>query len=285
MRWQPWMGLLALPVLLGPTVPAAVARDVTPQRVTAALPELDKLATRSLDETGVPGLAIGVVYKDEVVYLKGFGVREAGTPETVDPDTVFQLASVSKPIASTIVAGVVGAGRASWDDPIIRHDPDFLMADPPVTRDVTLRDMFAHRSGLPEYAGDLLEDLGLDRATILHRLRYLPTENRFRAQYAYGNFGLTAAAVAAARAAGKSWEDLAVETLYRPLGMGHTSSRYADYLAAPDRAAGHVRVDGAWGGQVPARPRGRVAGRRGQLEHPGPDPMGPLAARQGHVPG
>jgi CubicO group peptidase (beta-lactamase class C family) len=246
MRSLPWMVLPALLVLLGPTGPAVAAQDATPQRVTAALPELEKLANRAMAETGVPGLAIGVVYKDEVVYLKGFGVREVGKPDPVDPDTVFQLASVSKPIASTIVAGVIGDGLATWDDPIIQHDPDFQMSDPSVTRDVTLRDMFTHRSGLPEYAGNLLEDLGLDRATILHRLRYLPTENRFRAQYAYGNFGLTEAAVAAARAAGKSWEDLAVETLYRPLGMDHTSSRYADYLAAPDRAVGHVRVDGAW---------------------------------------
>ncbi|MBV9359411.1 MAG: serine hydrolase, partial [Chloroflexi bacterium] len=233
-------------MLLAPTVPAAAAQEVTPQRVTAALPELDKLATRAMAETGVPGLAIGVVYKDEVVYLKGFGVREIGKPDPVDADTVFQLASLSKPISSTIVAGVVGDGLASWDDPVVQHDPDFQMADATVTRDVTLRDLFAHRSGLPEFAGDMLEDLGFPRATILARLRYLPTGDRFRADYAYTNFGLTEAAVAAAKAAGRSWEDLAADKLYRPLGMEHTSSRYADFLAAPNRAFGHVSVDGAW---------------------------------------
>jgi CubicO group peptidase (beta-lactamase class C family) len=236
--------LLALP--LGSTAHAAAAQEVTAARITAALPKLETLTNQTLAKTGVPGLAIAVVYKDEVVYLKGFGVREVGKPDAIDPDTVFQLASVSKPIASTIVAGVVGDGQATWDDPIIQHDPDFQMMDPSVTRDVTLRDMFAHRSGLPEYSGDLLEDLGFDQATILRRLRYLPTADHFRAQYAYTNFGLTEAAVAAAKAAGKAWPDLADQRLYQPLGMDSTSSRYADYLAAPNRALVHVRVGDTW---------------------------------------
>jgi CubicO group peptidase (beta-lactamase class C family) len=207
---------------------------------------LEQLAKDTLHKTGVPGMAIAVVYHDEVLYLKGFGVRKAGENQPVDADTVFQLASVSKPIASTIVAGVVGDGVVSWDDPISKHDPDFQMDNSYVTREVTLRDMFSHRSGLPDHAGDLLEDLGFDRATILSRLRYLPTADHFRATYAYTNFGLTEAAVAAAKAAGKSWEDLAVQKLYQPLGMKQTSSRFADYAAAANRALLHVQANGQW---------------------------------------
>jgi CubicO group peptidase (beta-lactamase class C family) len=221
------------------------AGAVTGAQVEAALPKLETLATETLTRTGIPGLAITVVYKDEVLFLRGFGVRKAGTDWPVNADTVFQLASVSKPIASTIVAGVVGDKVVTWDDPIVKHDPAFQMDDPYVTRAVTLRDMFCHRSGLPDHAGDLLEDMGFDRATILHRLRYLPTGDRFRATYAYTNFGLTAAAVAAARAAGTSWEDLAAR-LFRQLGMTHTSPRVADFAAAPNRALLHVRVGGRW---------------------------------------
>jgi CubicO group peptidase (beta-lactamase class C family) len=221
------------------------AGAVTGAQVEAALPKLETLATETLTRTGIPGLAITVVYKDEVLFLRGFGVRKAGTDWPVNADTVFQLASVSKPIASTIVAGVVGDKVVTWDDPIVKHDPAFQMDNPYVTRAVTLRDMFCHRSGLPDHAGDLLEDMGFDRATILHRLRYLPTGDRFRATYAYTNFGLTAAAVAAARAAGTSWEDLAAR-LFRQLGMTHTSPRVADFAAAPNRALLHVRVGGRW---------------------------------------
>jgi CubicO group peptidase (beta-lactamase class C family) len=115
-----------------------------------------------------------------------------------------------------------------------------------VTQTVTLRDMFAHRSGLPDHAGDLLEDLGYSRAEVLHRLRFQHPDSSFRSEYAYTNFGLTEAAVAAADAAGKSWEDLSRERLYQPLGMSSTSSRHADFISSPNHAQGHVLVDRQW---------------------------------------
>src|SRR5207244_12845232 len=93
---------------------------VTREQVKAALPKLEQLVKETLQKTGVPGIALAVVFQDEVLYLKGFGVRKAGENQPVDADTVFQLASVSKPIASTIVAGVVGDRVLSWDDSIIK---------------------------------------------------------------------------------------------------------------------------------------------------------------------
>jgi CubicO group peptidase (beta-lactamase class C family) len=240
---RPSVVLLVLVILAVQTAPAA---EVTSQKVKAALPELEKLAEQTLKRTGVPGLSVAVVYKDQAVYLKGFGVRQAGKDEPVDADTVFQLASVSKPIASTILAILVSLGLIDWDDRVIDRDPDFCLYDPWATREVTLRDLLCHRSGLPDHGGDLLEDLGYTRAEVLHRLRYLKPASSFRSQYAYTNFGYTAASVAAARAAGTAWEDLAAEKLYRPLGMKSSSSRFADYAAARNRAALHVRVEGKW---------------------------------------
>lgn len=233
------LSLLAPRTLLAQAVPAPARRNVED-----TLLDLDRVARQSMERTGVPGMAIAVVYRDRAIYLKGFGVRRTGSPDAVDADTVFPLASVSKPIASTVVAALVGDGLVAWDDPIIRHDPGFVMYDPWVTRQVTLRDMFAHRSGLPDHAGDALEDMGFDRAEILYRLRFQKPDSSFRSHYAYTNFGLTAAAVAAARASGKSWEDLSADRLYRRLGMARTSSRFADFVASSNRAHSHVKVDG-----------------------------------------
>ncbi len=241
-------GMLAPRPVLGREAVGAeeTAAALPRQTVENALPKLQQLAEDTRQRTGIPGMAIAVVYKDEVIYLEGFGVREAGKPAAVDPDTVFQLASLSKPIAATVVAALVGEGIVTWDDPIVRHDPGFEMYNSWVTRQVTLRDMFAHRSGLPDHAGDMLEDIGYGRAAILYRLRYQKPHSSFRSRYAYTNFGLTEAAVAAAKAAGKSWGDVSAERLYRPLGMTHTSSRFADFAAAAHRASGHVRLDGGW---------------------------------------
>jgi CubicO group peptidase (beta-lactamase class C family) len=232
----------------------AAADPVTPERITAALSKLEMLAQDAVANGGVPGLAIAVVHNDEVVFAKGFGHREVGKPEAVDADTVFQIASLSKPVSATVVAALVSDGAISWDSKIADLDPAFRLADPYPTSELTIRDLFSHRSGLPGTAGDDLEDIGYDRATILHRLRFVPPSSSFRAGYSYSNFGLTEGAVAAARPTGKPWEEVAEEKLYRPLGMASTSSRHADFLKHADRAALHVRVDGAWAAKVKRDP-------------------------------
>src|SRR6058998_2288470 len=164
---------------------------VTSEQVTRAIQELEKLAQKQIQENALPGLAIAVVFQDKAVYAKGFGVRDASAKNPVDADTVFQLASLSKPIGSTVVAELVGEGKITWDSKLSVLDPTFAMFDPWVTREITIRDMYAHRSGLPEHAGDLLEDLGFTRGEILYRLRYQPPQSSFRSAYAYTNFGMT----------------------------------------------------------------------------------------------
>jgi CubicO group peptidase (beta-lactamase class C family) len=188
---------------------------IPPKRIPAAVARLDSIIDGVLAKTGVPGLAAAVVHDGRVLYAKGFGVRDVNSAARVDASTVFHLASVSKSLSSTVVAGVVGKKVISWSDPVIAHLPTFALADPYVTKHVTYGDLFSHRSGLPDHAGDLLEDLGYDRAYILNRLRLEPL-GPFRAQYEYTNFGLTAAAVAAAAATGQSWAELADTVLLAP---------------------------------------------------------------------
>lgn len=224
---------------------AVQAEPVSRDKVEAALPKLDALAAEVIAKGEVPGLAIAVVQGDDVVYLKGFGLREEGEPATVDPDTVFQLASFSKPISATVVAAVVSEGHVAWDSKIADLDPTFRLADAYPTSVLTVEDLFNHRSGLPGAAGNELEEIGFDQAEILHRLRLVPLDG-FRSHYSYSNFGITEGAVAVAKSVGISWPDLAETKLYRPLGMSSTSSRYADFLARDNRAALHVKVDGQW---------------------------------------
>lgn len=233
---------------------AASAEPITPERIATALSKLEVLAQGLVANGAVPGLAIGVVYDDKVIFLKGFGHREAGKPETVDADTVFQIASLSKPVSATVVAALVSDGVVSWDSKIADLDPAFRLADPYPTSQLTVRDLFSHRSGLPGTAGDDLEGIGYDRAEILRRLRFVPPSSSFRAGYSYSNFGLTEGAVAAAMPTGKPWEEVAEEKLYRPLGMASTSSRHSDFLKHADRAALHVRVDGAWAAKIKRDP-------------------------------
>src|SRR5215510_6376251 len=164
---------------------------VTLDAVMGALPALETMAQHLVDTDEVPGLSIAVVYRDELLYAKGAGVRVAGGEERVDADTVFQLASLSKPIASTVVAALVSDGRVSWDARIAEIDPAFELSDAYPTAQVTVRDLFAHRSGLSGNAGNDLEALGFGRDEIIRRLRYLKAASSFRSAYAYSNFGIT----------------------------------------------------------------------------------------------
>ncbi|WP_206599368.1 serine hydrolase domain-containing protein [Methyloceanibacter stevinii] len=232
------------PLLKAPISPVPPLLDQADiDKATAAL---DGIVESAVNRTGVPGIAVGVVYKDKVIYAKGFGVREVGKPGKIDPDTVFLLASVSKPIASTVVAKLVGDGVVKWDDPAKEHNPAFALSDAYVAEHATIADLLSHRSGLRTGAGDLLEDLGFDRTYILSHLDQQPLD-AFRASYHYSNFGYTSGGIAAAAAAGKSWEELAEEALFVPAGMETASYRHADYLAHEDRAHIHKRLpDGSW---------------------------------------
>ena len=237
-----------LPVLiLACLAPFAVqAQTVTKEKVTAAVLKLREQARQVVAKGEVPGLSIGIVYRDEVVFLEGFGVREAGQAETVGADTVFQLASVSKPLSATVVAALVSDGVVTWDTRIRDLDPDFALPEAYPTAQVTIRDLLSHRSGLAANAGNDIEDLGFSREEILKRIRYTRPGGSFRASYAYSNFGFTAGAIAATKPTGKVWETLAEEKLYRPLGMQSTSSRARDFLLQPNRSSLHVRIDGKW---------------------------------------
>lgn len=206
-----------------------------------AAARLDTLVPQWMARTGVPGVAVSVVHGGRAIYARGFGVRRADSAARVDADTAFPLASVSKSLAATVMAARMPPGDG-WATPVQRLLPGFALAYRQAQDNarLTLGDLFAHRSGLPDHAGDPLEDLGYGRAEVLARLRHMPL-NPY-GSYAYTNFGLTAAAEALAQSLGTDWATLSEQTLYQPLGMAHTSSRHADLAARDNRAWGHVQI-------------------------------------------
>lgn len=223
--------------------------EIPASRIDDAISKVDGLLGDLMKSTGIPGMAVAIVHGGKTVYAKGFGVRDVskgdGQDNKVDADTVFQLASVSKSVGATVVAHEVTDSVVGWDTPVVSKLPWFALSDPYVTSHVTIADLYSHRSGLLSLAGDQLEGLGYDRRQSLERLKYLPLAP-FRISYAYTNSGVTAAAEAVAAAAGKPWEDLSDEVLYRPLGMASTSSKFADFMARPNHAVNHVKVGDKW---------------------------------------
>jgi len=136
------IGTIERPLVVGPADHGGAGgqpHQATPEKVQAALAAFEKLINETMASTGLAGLAVAVVYRDQVVDLKGYGVREVGQPDLVDAHTVFQLASVWKPLSATVLAGLVGDQVITWDDRIADLDPSFALSDPYVTANVTVR--------------------------------------------------------------------------------------------------------------------------------------------------
>ncbi len=238
--------------------PVAGSGSITPEVLETALARLDSLAAEIVANGAVPGAAIAVVYQDEVVYTNGFGVRDVDTGDLVDPQTVFQIASLSKPVSSSVIAGIVGDGEVTWDDRVANRYPDFVLADPWITQELSIRDCFSHRSGLAGLVGGDLETIGFSRDEIMHRLRYAPITGEFRQTYSYSNMMMTAGAEAVVAPLGQSWEDVAEARVFVPLGMTATSYRYQDFLDHANRSELHVKIDGAWASEIKRDPQNQA---------------------------
>lgn len=216
------------------------ARGVEAQR--APLEGLDEYIEAAMPAWDVPGLAIAVVKDDSVVHARGFGVRRAGGTAPVTEHTPFLVASLTKAFTAAAVGLQVDAGRMRWDDPVIEHLPGFRLRDPWVTETITLRDLLAHRSGLPQTLV-LWNGSELGRAELIARLSELEPVATFRGRWTYQNILYLAAGEAAGRAAGEGWDALVEERIFAPLGMREsvTSLTRADTTRA---AWGHLIVDG-----------------------------------------
>jgi CubicO group peptidase (beta-lactamase class C family) len=235
------LGLLMLALVAWPG-PAAAARPVVAR-------ELDALCRDTLARWKAPGLAVIVVSGDEVVYLQGHGVRELGKKEPVTPDTVFPLASLTKGFTAAGLALLVDEGKAGWDDPVRKHLPAFRLADPLADREVRLRDLLCHRTGLARH--DLLwyaAPWSLEET--VRRLAFVEPASSFRARYEYNNLAYIVAGQAVARAAGSSWEEFTRKRLLEPLGMKNAVFTRAAARALADHAMPH-RLD-AEGNPQPA---------------------------------
>ncbi|MDD1724455.1 MAG: serine hydrolase [Methanospirillum sp.] len=204
---------------------------------------LDEFITKTLDEYEVPGAVVGIVENDSVVYLKGFGVRELGKPGKVDPDTRFQIASVSKYFTAGDIGSLVDEKKLDWDTPIVKYLPGFALKDAYAGNHTTLRDLLAHRSGLKKYDGELLSKIGYNNSEILHRVRFLEPGCSFREQYQYSNVGYYIAGEVAAEVDNRSWENLTEYRILQPLGMKRSGTGLDTLFLDDNHAAAHSGIN------------------------------------------
>jgi CubicO group peptidase (beta-lactamase class C family) len=227
-------GVVAGALLFAATAAAATLPPGFDQRVEEAM--------RSRD---VPGMAIAVVKGGEIVHARGYGVRKLGGSERVDADTIFPTGSTGKAVTAAALAVLVDDGKLSWDDKVADHLPDFRMYDPWVTREMTVRDLLLHRSGLGLGAGDLLyiPRTSRSRADIVRALRHIEPATSFRSGYAYDNILYVVAGELVTQVSGQPWETFLRDRIFKPLGMATAVSDEKDRFATANRVQPHARLD------------------------------------------
>lgn len=243
---------------------AAPALPVAAQASGGIPADLDAEVASALRQFEVPGLAIAVVKDGRVVLAKGYGVRRLGDPAPVDANTLFQIASNTKAFTTASLAMLVDEGKLHWDDPVVKYLPWFQLSDPYVTRELTVRDLLTHRSGLGLGAGDLLwYHSDYSRDEILRRIRYARAATSFRSAYAYDNVLYLAAGELIPAITGLPWDTFVRERIFAPLGMTAARTSVSAFTPDADFAVPHSRIDGKV--QVIPRDSADVTGPAGAI--------------------
>lgn len=188
----------------------------------ARKPAFDAIFDAVMTHYHLPGLALGVIEDGKVTYTRTAGELVAGGGQPITRDTLFKIASNTKAMTTGVLARLVDAGKLAWTDPVTKYLPDFRMSDPWVTREMQVRDLLVHNSGLPEGAGDLMlwpEPNLFTRADVIAGLQYLKPKSSFRSHYDYDNLLYIVAGEVAAAAAGMPYEQLVRRELFEPVGL------------------------------------------------------------------
>lgn len=237
----PLLACVLLPALAGASFaqgqpPAGPAALVAP-----LVPKVEAEVARGMKLFDIPGVAVGIVSADGLVYAKGFGTRAKDGKAPVDTRTVFQIGSTTKSFLATTMAIGVDRGEFRWDDRVQDLAPEFELADPWVTREMRMSDIIAQRSGLPPYVNDGLIALGYDAPALIRSLRFARPISSFRADFTYTNIThLLAGRITARLARQEDWNALVRKEILDPLGMTDTSSSAEALNAAPNHAAGYI---------------------------------------------
>ena len=230
------LAVIAFGVILPPPARAASGNDPSmAERVQALIPQLEANIEKGMKDFDAPGLAIGVVVDDKLVYAKGFGVRSKGGGAPVGTRTVFQIGSNAKAFLTATMALMVDRGKLRWDDRVVDLYPDFQLKDPWVTREFRVFDLAAQRSGLPPLVNDMLVMLDFDQDALIRSMRDIEPASSFRTTFAYTNITHLLASRIVAKAAGADdWNIVLHRDLLGPLGMTASSATVDAIEAAPD---------------------------------------------------
>jgi beta-lactamase class C len=256
--------VIVLPFLLAQVMMTRKASGTTSPRNTNTItaprkinPHLEPLVGdfekefRSLmADAHTPGASVAIVRDSTILFIKGFGVKRAGTTDSININTVFRLGSVSKPFASFLTGILVQDSVLSWNDPVTCYMPDFALKSPEQTKCLSVFNVLSHTTGLPYHTYTNMVEEGEELTALLARLKDVNLSSDVGKQYSYQNVAYSLIAEVIRSATGKTYEAMMMEKVFFPLRMTSASTDYATLMANPNIASPHVIRRGSY---VPAR--------------------------------
>ena len=201
--------------------------------VTKRLKGFDQTVEKILKEWNVPGCGIGIVYKDKLVYAKGFGFRDIEGKLPVTPNTLFHIASNTKLFTSVAIGLLVEEGKLEWDKPIRNYVPQLEFYNNELNNNVTIRDMLSHRTGISRHDALWIRS-GFTRHELFERIKYLEPTLPLRQGYIYNNLMYVAAGQIIEIISGQTWEEYVQLRIFNPLVMSHSVFDVPEMIKQPD---------------------------------------------------
>lgn len=216
--------------------------SVIAQNLTSQIQTFDTYAEKAMQSWQMPGMAVAIVKDGQIIFKKGYGTRQLGTTNVVNTQTQFACASTTKAMTAVCMAMLIDAGKATWDDPVSKYLPEFLLYDPYVTRDLRIRDLFTHNSGVGN-ADFLWSVMNVSGDEVLRKMQQVTPSYALRSSFIYQNIFYLAAGKVIEKLSGQKWQDFIVARIFKPLGMTNTYPTLGTTPTA-NLSRPHYRVNG-----------------------------------------
>ena len=203
------------------------------QKILDRLVGFDQYMEKILSDWNAPGIGVGIVYKDKLIFSKGYGYRDYGKKLPVTATTLFQIASNTKLFTATAIGYLVDDGLIEWDKPIKNFVPSIKFYNNELNNTVTIRDMLSHRTGISRH--DLIwYKSDFTRKDLFEKLKYLEPSQSLRQGFIYNNLMYIASGYIVELLNQKTWEDFIKEKIFQPLEMNNTVFSISEMLKHSD---------------------------------------------------
>ena len=231
-RVAPRLSMILPPLVLMTFALGARAQEAV---VTKKLEGFDSYMEQVLKDWNTPGIGVGIVVKDKLVFAKGYGYRDYENKLPMTPTTLFQIASNTKLFTAVAAGMLVEEGKLSWDKPVREAVPTIQFYNDQLNSNVTLRDMLSHRTGVTRH--DLIWFRSpFTRKELFEKLKYLEPQEPMRTAFLYNNLMFSAVGQIIELKSGMRWEEFVRERILTPLDMSSTTYTVAEMQKHPDRA-------------------------------------------------